>query len=89
MAEEVDFSDLVTAMLEKFGKEMSCEMEFGTSPNGNAEGNKDIVSPSAEDFDPASPYVLLLVCKWYGKADEVARTMVSLYPQDCSILLYV
>lgn len=33
-----------------------------------------------EDFDPALPQVLLLVCKWYGKEVEVAKMMVSLYP---------
>lgn len=44
------------------------------------EEEKETVLQDEEEFDPASPGVLFLVCKWYGKEVEVAKTMVSLYP---------
>ena len=39
-----------------------------------------------EDFDPAYPKVLFLVCKWYDKVEEVAHRMVSLYPLHCMLV---
>lgn len=33
-----------------------------------------------EEFDPAYPHVLLLMCRWYGRATEVANIMITLYP---------
>ncbi len=30
------------------------------------------------EFDPSSPKVLLLVCKWYGKELDVAKLLLSL-----------
>lgn len=65
MAEEVSFSDMISAMLEKFEESASPEL--------------------ADDFDPAAPHVLLLVCKWYGKADELANMMISLYSASAEL----
>ena len=50
-----------------------------------------VADQEGSDFDPASPQVLLLVCKWYGKDVEVAKMMVSLYPNPDSpiLVLYV
>lgn len=38
-----------------------------------------------EDFDPAYPKVLFLVCKWYGKVEDIAHRMVSLYPHTLEL----
>lgn len=65
MSDEVNFSDLVTSMLEKFEESSSVILK--------------------EEFDPASPHVVLLVCKWYGKAEEVAKMMVALYSASAEL----
>lgn len=37
------------------------------------------------DFDPSFPQVLFLVSKWYGKEEEVARRMLSLYSASAEL----
>ena len=45
---------------------------------GRLEMKESVGLEEMEEFDPAYPHVLLLVCRWYGKESEVANIMVNL-----------